>query len=224
MPTILEHFDALTERGLQVIPLWQNSKIPLCKSWTKEWDLGKNREKLQQHPEANIGVLLGEVIDVEGDSKHANDVILDIIEDYPHPCYQSSRSIHHLFQSPHRDLRIFKCGKIEFRGYGHQSVLPPSQHQGFHYRWISSSPFPVPPMPPKLWNFLQKRWGIKSQKKCKTNHKKVWCDVCDKKQYVHKKRLGLEIQVFQSLGQKWECQKCRTIDLRPLVRQMKAFT
>jgi hypothetical protein len=221
MPTIIEHFDALTARGLKIIPLRENSKVPLCKGWTEHWDKGRAREKLTQFPDANLGILLGDIIDVEGDSDEANRTIIDLIGDYPHPSYQSTKSIHHLFVTPDFALRHFRYADIEFRGYGHQSVIPPSQHQGTVYRWLKQFRFPVPPMPNKLLQFYKSKQE-RSQRTLKPHHIRVWCGSCRAECMLHGKRFDLELEAFRLFDSKWECQKCRTLDLRPACRLLRA--
>lgn len=221
MATILQHFDVLTDRGLKIIPLRENSKIPMCKGWTAGWCRESARQKLTVFPDANIGLLLGEIIDVEGDSEDANKVLLDLIGDYPHPCYQSLRSIHHLFVSPDSDLRHFEVNDIEFRGYGHQSVLPPSTAAGVVYKWLRQFHFPIPPMPSRLYDFYQSK-KRKTGAKVKKGHLMVRCGACEQKCFLHRKRFDLELAAFKLLGSKWECQDCRTIDLRPACRLIRA--
>ena len=223
MASILDHFDALTERGLKLIPLRENSKSPLCRGWTdfSGWDKDRVREKLLQFPDANLGLLLGEVIDVEGDSEEANRTILDLIGDYPHPCYFSTKSIHHLFISPDSALRHFRYGDIEFRGYGHQSVIPPSQHQGITYKWLKTFRFPVPPMPDRLREFYHSK-TVKEKATLKPGHMRLWCGDCGKECFLHTKRFELEIQVFRLLGSKWTCNRCRSVDLRPACRMIRS--
>lgn len=220
MPSlILDNYDTLTNLGLKVIPLRPNSKIPLCRRWTQEWDPKTSRVKLQQFPDCNIGLLLGTVIDVEGDSEWANQTLTALIGDYPHPAYTSTRSTHHLFSNPN-DLKLLKFKDIEFRGFGHQSVLPPSQHQGVEYRWIQEINGNIPPMPTPLLEFyskIQKRNGPK----LKPRHVAITCSRCGEKCYLHQKRLYLEIEVFRELGRSWECHSCRTVDLRPLCRKFR---
>lgn len=219
MSSILAHFDALTERGLKVIPLRENSKIPLCKGWSRNWSREAARKKLQIFPDANIGLLLGEIIDVEGDSETANRVVCDLIGDYPHPLYQSSKSVHHLFLNPDR-LRHFRHEDIEFRGWGHQSVLPPSRHVGTNYKWLSGFRFPVPEMPDLLQEFYQdKRHGIK---KFKVPSLSLRCFRCEKKRFLHRKRFELELALFKLVGERWHCQACRNYDLRSSCRLMRA--
>lgn len=213
--TALDEFDRLTAHGLKVIPLRQNTKIPLCKAWQKLWEPNRFRRKLQMFPEANIGLLLGEIIDVEGDSQKANVTIAKLVGDYPHPCYQSTKSVHHLFATPEPDLRIFKTGDIEFRGKGHQSVLPPSNHQGIQYKWIQDLALPIPPMPePLLEFFSEKKYG----KKINPDHTKVYCKRCDLGLFIHDKRLKLELMAFKSLGLSWQCHRCRPLEIRKLCR------
>jgi len=211
---ILEQFDDLVANGLQVIPVKFNSKVPMQKGWTK-WDRGLCRETLQRYPEANIGLLLGDIVDVEGDSEHANNMLLDIIGNYPHPCYTSSRSVHHLFKNPDPKLRVLRHQDIEFRGYRHQSVLPPSHHQGITYNWLNCQ-FPVPEMPKRLLRFYSNlKEGGKFRKK---GYVGVWCDCCRTKKYLHRKRFDKELTIFKRTHSKWVCQKCRDLDLRPLCR------
>lgn len=225
MHSILAHFDALTDQGLKVIPIRENSKVPLCKGWTKNWDRDYMRCKLQQFPDSNIGVLLGDIIDVEGDSEKANETIIGLIKDYPHPVYRSFRSIHHLFVTPDPTLRLFRWQNIEFRGHGHQSVLPPSQTGGIVYRWQKGMKFPVPPMPEELVEFLNKKRDRRTKSKknvLKAGHVAAYCSVCNKKSFLHIKRWHLEVKAFKLLSRKWECRECRTFDMRPACRIIRA--
>lgn len=223
MPTILDHFEALTSKGLKVIPLRENSKIPLYKNWNKDWEYHWVKQKFQRFPNSNLGLLLGDIIDVEGDSDEANQIILNIIKDYPHPTYRSSKSIHHLFLTPDNSLRHFRWKEIEFRGHGHQSALPPSQAKGVVYKWLKNFKFPVPPMPDELIVFLEKKRNKKLHKcPLKPGHKKVRCFSCQETIYLHQKRHELELYAFKLLGQRWECQECRTIDLRPACRLIRS--
>lgn len=221
MASILNHFDALTDRGLKIIALRENSKVPMCKGWTQNWDRDETREKLMRFPDANLGVLLGDIVDVEGDSEQANQEILELIGDYPHPAYQSTKSIHHLFRNPDPCLNHFRWGKMEFRGHGHQSVIPPSQHEGIVYRWLKQFKFPVPEMPERLQSFY---FAKKKKRKVviKPGHMKIRCGRCEQTCYLHKKRFDLELQTFRLLDSKWECQDCRVIDLRPACRIIRS--
>lgn len=220
MPVIIDHFDALTERGLKVIPLRKNSKIPLCKGWTNNWNKTKVREKLAQFPKSNIGILLGDIVDVEGDSESANQTVIELIGSCPHPCYHSSKSIHHLFLNPDPNFRHFRWEAIEFRGYGHQSVLPPSQHAGIQYRWSENFRFPVPEMPERLLSFFHAK-RHKHQTILKKNHLKVRCADCGRKCFIHEKRFSLELKAFKLLSTKWKCHNCRMVDLRPACRLIR---
>lgn len=215
---ILNHFDTLTAKGLKIIPVRENSKVPMCKGWSSEWDRERSRRKLEIFPDCNIGLLLGNVVDVEGDTEDANRTILRLIGEYPHPCYRSTKSIHHLFQSPDPKLRIFRIGKIEFRGHGHQSILPPSSHQGITYQWISQIG-DIPPMPESLRKFYTDHRD--KIHKSKPDHLRARCDVCGKSELIHQKRLQLELAAFGNLGLKWQCHGCRKVDLRRACRLIR---
>lgn len=219
MATILEHFDVLINHGLKVIPLRQNSKIPMCLGWNRNWNRKIVRDQLRKNPNCNIGFLLGDIIDVEGDSPEANLIIERLVGDYPHPTYRSTRSVHHLFKTPDADLRIFKHNDVEFRGHGHQSVLPPSKHEEIIYKWLSVD-FPIPEMPEELFAFYRSK-KLKQKRKIKPGHIRVWCACCQKQFFIHKNRFTLELESFQLLGHKWNCQKCRLVDLRPVVRILR---
>lgn len=219
--TVLDHFDALTKHGVKVIPLRENSKAPMCKGWNRDWDRDISRERLQRFPEANIGILLGDIVDVEGDNQESNRKILDLIGDYPHPTYHSNRSTHHLFQTPDPKLRLLKVGKLEFRGHGHQSVLPPSQFKGIEYKWLKKFRWPIPEMPKRLFIFYEKNKQGKPKKLVKPGHMQVWCAECRHKCYLHKKRFKLELEAFQILGLRWQCWDCREFDLRPACRMIR---
>jgi len=222
MSTTIDHFDKLTNLGLKIIPLRENSKVPMYKGWNTHWDKGRARERLEQFPDANIGLLLGDVIDVEGDSEFANDTILRLIGDYPHPSYRSVRSTHHLFVTPDPKLSILKIGDIEFRGHGHQSVLPPSSHYGFEYQWFRNFKFPVPQMPEPLLSFFRRH--MYGQPERKPGHIRVWCAKCGRKRWIHQKRHELETEAFRIFEERWTCHKCRTLDIRPVCRMIKART
>lgn len=223
MATILDHFEALTNKGLKLIPLRENSKIPLYKNWNVNWEYHWVRNKFQKYPNSNIGLLLGDIVDVEGDSERANQKILDLIKDYPHPNYRSSKSIHHLFLTPDPALRHFRYEEIEFRGHGHQSVMPPSKIGETVYKWLKNFKFPVPNMPEELVDFLYKKRKKKIYKqKLKPGHLKTRCATCQQNILLHEKRHALELKAFKLLGQKWECKNCRSVDLRPACRLIRA--
>ena len=222
MEVVVDHFDQLTDHGIKVIPLWANSKVPMYKRWNQKWDKQQVRRTLRVYPEANIGILLGDIIDVEGDSEHANHLINEAIGIYPHPSYKSSKSIHHLFISHDPKFKIFKKNKIEFRGKDHQSVLPPSQHEGVDYQWIDRF-FPIPKIPDTLVDFLERlRKEKNASEVLKKKHGKIWCNLCGNRCFLNQKRLDLEVKAFGFLNLKWECKNCRSFDMRYLCRSIKS--
>lgn len=222
MTTILDHFDVLVDKGLKVIPLRPNSKVPMHRGWNKNWTRREARESIIQYPECNLGFLLGDIIDVEGDSAHANLIIDRLVDGFRHPTYKSTRSVHHLFRTPDPELRIFKHKDIEFRGHGHQSVLPPSRTEEVIYRWLTID-FPVPEMPEKLFQYYlnHNRNQVARSSGLKKGHVRAKCTKCRKCYFSHKIRFDLELKAFKLLGLEWQCQLCREMDLRPVVRLLR---
>jgi hypothetical protein len=224
---IANYFEAYLTCGFNPIALYPGSKIPVFKDWQVDWSADKYRAAFDQMPDANMGFLLGTVMDVEGDTEEANEMIFDLTRHCPHPMFKSNKSCHHLFLSPNPNITICKFDGIEFRGRRHQSVVPPSVHKsGKVYEWLKKSTFPAPPMPTALVNLLYSHYrDIKTAKPQqngkKANHTASLCNECGRRSYIHKTRLVLEVRAFASLDQKWQCQKCRKVDVRPICRKVR---
>jgi hypothetical protein len=183
-----------------------------------------------------MGIILGDIVDVEGDTQEGNDLLIRMIDGLPHPMFRSSKSIHHLFLSPDPNLTRRVIGGIEFRGHFHQSVVPPSIHEyGNRYQWLYGSKFPPPVMPNELLQLYLTNCGeakkIKTprprperqrRRKKKIGYTKTECRVCKNEFYVHKKRLMLEVRVFKGeYGLPWMCHGCREFDLREPCRILR---
>lgn len=220
--TNLEYFDAYVRSGLRVIPLRPFSKIPIGKGWQDNWDRDQCRSIVQRSLEVNIGLLLGDVVDVEGDTPEANRLLERMTAGVAHPQYRSSKSTHHLFLTPDPDLTILKVAGMEFRGRGHQSVLPPSVHEdGAKYVWLTGTLFPVPAMPDELLAHYRRHKKQPKRPNLKPGHVRVWCSACEGREYIHKKRYALEQIAFGRLGHRWECHGCRTEDVRDACREIR---
>ncbi len=219
MEALITQFDSLVRYGLQVIPIQSNSKRPIYRDWTS-YNPKKARNYVLNDPNVNLGILLGRVIDVEGDTDEANATIDDLIGDYPHPVYKSSRSKHHLFLTPDRRLTHFSFKNIEFRGYGHQSLLPPSRVGSTRYQWLQMTET-IPPLPPLLLKFYRQK-SKNHHGLLKPGHIEATCSICDEQFYIHNKRFDLELKAFRLIGSKWECRSCRTVDLRQACRYARA--
>jgi len=113
----------------------------------------------QRWPDANLGIKLGPasgLVDCEHDTDEGKATAERLLGDCFTPTYQSSRSIHRLFQFP-EGLTIPKAvvmvQGLELRfgteKKGAQSVFPPSIHaSGVQYRWLNGlSPDDVEPLP-----------------------------------------------------------------------------
>lgn len=221
---IIDYFYNYTKIGYQVIPIYPLTKIPVGKNWN-HWNYDKSKSYFQKNPTANIGVLLGDIVDVEGDTDEANQIVKDLIGNVPHPMYKSSKSIHHLFENPDRNLTATRFLGMEFRAFKHQSVLPPSQHgDGSSYHWIEGCSIgKIPTMPDALMEFYWKNKKVvkSTVKKHKSDFITTFCSCCQVEEKIHKKRLQLEIKAFQELNSLWRCHYCRPWDVRPLCREIK---
>lgn len=224
---MIDYFDAYAACGLKPLPLYPKTKIPMFKGWQDDWSLEKCRNYFLTDNNINIGILLGDVVDVEGDSDFANARIFDLTRGVPHPMFRSSKSVHHLFLTPDPRLTVLCVGEIEFRGHRHQSALPPSTHvNGVQYAWLKGSEFPPPRMPERLLELFKENWrGVKRKPqrptKKKSGHSQTECNRCKRRVFIHRTRLVLEVKAFRSLNMKWLCQKCRPVDVRDLCREIR---
>jgi hypothetical protein len=228
---MLKYFDVYVKYGLKPIAVYRNTKQPVGKNWNDNWTVEKWRKYFSKDEEYNMGIMLGDIIDVEGDTEEANDIIARMTENIIHPMFRSSKSIHHLFRSPDPTFRVWKFNGLEFRGDRHQSVVPPSKHQnGETYNWLKSSVLEVPEIPQELWQYyLNNRKAetknypinISKKKKIKEGHVKTECKACRDVFYIHKKRLVLEVKAFRELGTLWMCHGCRKFDIRDACRRIR---
>ncbi len=223
MLTKLEEFEKLVSLGLKITPLIPGTKVPMLPKWT-EWDYRKAKSAIESISDVNLGIVLGDVMDVEGDSEKANAKISKLIGDYKHPVYYSQKSFHHLFQSPDPSITIVKKQSIEFRGARHQSVIPPSKLlSGTKYEWITDLNCPIPPMPPRLLQYFN---SIIAEKIIvqKPDSILVNCFECNKKFYINKKRFALESEILRQIDKRWMCNSCRDYDLRGWCRKLRRHT
>lgn len=226
---LLLFFDNYLKIGLNPILLQHGTKKPILKNWNKSYypQMWRNILETSSYQNFNLAILLGKIVDVEGDTPEANELLCSLIGDYPHPCFRSYRSTHHLFLNPDPTLSVDRFYDIEFRANKVCSVMPPSIHEsGFKYKFLKESQFPIPPMPFELRNFYltnrKQNEKIKLKNvnvpRIKKYHTKTLCKNCGKHQFIHKKRLKLEVAAFISNGLLWMCRNCRTIDIRNICR------
>lgn len=236
MATMIQWYDKYVKLGLQPIPVFKEDKCPAGgKGWNRNWSEGRWRGYFQTNA-YNMGIILGDIVDVEGDTEEANDLLLRMIDGLPHPMFRSSKSIHHLFQTPDPFLQRLVVDGIEFRGHRHQSVVPPSIHEfGAQYQWVKGSVFPAPVMPDELQKFYfankeirqqtarpQHRQLRKLRNRKKGGYTRTICKICNCGFYVHKKRLRLEVHAFSEYyNLPWMCHGCRELDMRELCRTVR---
>ena len=116
---MIRFFDKYVELGLKPIPIYHNSKTPVASKWNENWSVKRWRPYFEES-EYNIGILLGDIIDVEGDSEEANDLLERMIDGCERPRFRSSKSVHNLFINPDPSLTRFVFNGIEFRAHKHQ--------------------------------------------------------------------------------------------------------
>jgi len=199
--------------GWILIPLKTNSKHPFQKNWpeTKETNL----QYFVEHPDCNVGLLLGEIIDIEADDKQSNEILKSKLKNAPpHPVYKSARSTHHLF-SNHKKLNADKIKGVEFRSYKRCSTLPPSSVNGVRYEWITDPSTPLPNLLERLLAFYDYAKGKRI-----IQYEKPYCASCGKQIYRNEVRFNKEIKAFRHLQMKWICVKCRTKALQEQIKEL----
>lgn len=223
---MLHYFDGYVEIGLRPIAVFRKTKQPVGVKWNENWSVSRWRPYFELENDAyNMGVLLGNICDVECDNKESNEILNSLVEGTPHPIFESNRSLHHLFINPDPGLTATTLMGIEFRANRVFSVFPPSVHEtGKIYQFLRDSKFPIPQMPPNLREFYfshKKSRILYPRTKIKKDHIKTICKICGGTKYLHKKRLILEVKAFQEKDSVWMCHKCRKIDVREACRRLR---
>jgi hypothetical protein len=212
---LVDFFEAYINVGWEIIAVHAKDKAPVFKRWNKyHYSPFIHQSYLVKNPQSNIAIRLGKVIDVEADTDEANDYLNFLLKDVPHMKYHSKRGMHHLFINPFKNLRKKIIKGIEFRGYGHCSMLPPSYSKdGVQYKWHENTTKQLTQLPDCLKDILEPKIGPQISQ--------INCNICKNKFKIHTKRLGKELQVFEN--RKWECRNCRNFDIRPYCRKIKTL-
>jgi hypothetical protein len=229
---MLKYFDGYVNFGLKPIAMYLQSKKPVSAKWNENWTVERWRNYFDSKDQRyNMGIILGNVIDVEADDEESNRLLNSLLGNVPHPTYSSARSIHHLFLTPDPTLTFQKIQGIEFRGNKVCSVLPPSIHEsGIKYKFLKTSQFVLNALPDDLLDFYWKNKKenkskfLLQKKELKPEHKKTICKICGQKKFIHKKRLILEVKAFEKHNLLWMCHTCREvrgIDVRDDCREVK---
>jgi hypothetical protein len=230
---MLKYFDGYVNFGLKPIAMYLHSKKPVSDKWNEDWTPERWRGYFESNEQKyNMGILLGNVIDVEADDEESNKLLDSLLGDTPHPLYSSARSVHHLFLTPDPTLTFQKIQGIEFRGNRVCSALPPSIHEsGVKYRFLKTSEFVLNPLPDDLLDFY---WENKKKEEppkfvpkkpeVKPGHKRTICKICGQRKFIHKKRLILEVKAFAKYNLCWMCHTCRELrgmDMRDDCREVR---
>jgi hypothetical protein len=217
------------EMGYKVIPLFFQTKTPIFKNWNTKYDCEIIKSFFQeQECQLNYGLLLGDIIDIEGDCFDSNKHIDELLKDYEHPCFQSKKSKHHLFRSTIKNLTRIVIDGVEFRGHRHQSVIPPSMHEdGQKYEWVSKIYHfnDIPWIPKHIEEYIRNKisstQNVKFKNKVKPNHTSLRCPLCAKNIFINKNRLAKEMIFLKSQKIIWSCNKCRNFDFRKEIKHYK---
>jgi hypothetical protein len=212
--------------GYKIIPLFFQTKTPIFKNWNSNYnsELIINFVK-EQETQINYGLLLGDVIDIEGDCFESNKYIDELLKGIVHPCFQSKKSKHHLFRSTIKNLTRIVVNGVEFRGHKHQSVIPPSTHEdGQKYEWVTKiyhvNDIPIIPkhIEEYIRNQISNDQSKKFKKKLKPNHISIKCSKCDKNIFINKTRFAKEMVFVKDARLNWSCNKCRNFDFRKQIK------
>jgi len=196
------------------IAVFKGTKQPVGLKWNANWSVRRWRHFfIDEDNKYDIGLLWNQgTIDVETDNENSNIFLNKLIGNIQRPIYKSSRSYHNLFLTPNAKLtKVNLYGKnkekIEIFGNKTFTMAPPSQHiDGItSYQFINDF-WPPPPCPNSLkaLYFQQKKIKIINKEKTLSN-----CVACSKDFCIHKKRLKLEVQAFNSHNKGWMCKDCR---------------
>jgi hypothetical protein len=151
---------AVHDLGLVPVIVKAGEKGPCDTDWqAQKYERNELIRRYGNKPDLNVGILLGDIIDIEGDGENAEAEFAELFAGYDVPAmpsWQSNRGIHRAFEKDARLTALgtsnFKHGSLEFRigGDGHaaQSLLPPSTTDGVTRDWIV--PLTVDNPPAKL--------------------------------------------------------------------------
>lgn len=135
-------------------------KRPLGKDWpNKRYTIKTINQQFRECPTLNVGVRLGEFVDIEYDAAGGERALAELFEgNVPvAPTWESKRGRHRLFRA-HPDLvqigkATINVGPLEIRlganGKAAQSLLPPSVSDGFVRKWKLSLDECDPPALPE---------------------------------------------------------------------------
>ena len=147
---------AFTEAGYHVCLIKPNDKKPIGNEWqNRRYAVDELRRRFDANPALNVGIVLGEVIDVECDSPEAEQALLrwfDGVEPQT-ISWQSARGKHRLFLNDARFASlgaVVKVEGVEVRlggSKGAQSLLPPSVTDEFTREWINGPETPIADLP-----------------------------------------------------------------------------
>lgn len=185
-------FEQYNNLGIKIIPMNRGSKTPIGQKWYI-YNKAKTLKMLKYYKGCNIGLLLGDIIDIESDTKEGDELVSRLSNGSDSTKYRSNRYHHRLYKNPYSWLKHATFPGIEFRAYGHCSVLPPSIHSsGVKYKWVNGTPTDIPQLPAGLKNLLLSKYHPNLQKatcsKCSservTTHEEIRDFIVDRASFL----------------------------------------
>lgn len=216
----LDAFDLYLDKlHWPIVAVRSRSKQPAFAGWQTTYRPWQHRRYLEKRPEANIGLLLGRMVDVEADSEEGNSVLEALLGDYPHMRYASHKSVHHLFINPFPALTRVVLHDVEFRANNHQSLLPPSIHpNGARYKWLRPTTWQLTELPQSLRKLCKSRYAREIKSVALVS---IACPVCQQGFNLPRSLVLVEQKAFKMMEQPWHCNKCRRADLRQIRRFLR---
>lgn len=214
--SVQEAFEIYRNIKWSVIAVVPGTKIPRFPSWNNTYYPYMHQAYIGQNPKANIGLLLGRIIDIEADNEESENKLNSMFKNVPHLQYRSGRGTHHLFLNKKTNFKKLIVDGVEYRGYSHHSLLPPSiGPSGFQYEWSENSTELITPLPKFIENKILKYHCEKGY------HKNITCKKCQKQFKIAAKRLNLEMKALSLIKHPWKCHGCREWDLRKICRLIR---
>lgn len=141
------------KKGIKVIPLHSNTKIPILKDWTNRGTLNDLQilDWHQKHDDCNFGLLTGDnlvVLDVDNKNNKEGSKVLEALGDFSNTFTVSTASggLHYYFKTK-ENLKSRNFGNgLEIKSLGSQVLAPCSIINNVEYKILNDTEFAEFPM------------------------------------------------------------------------------